>query len=289
MQETRFSVQLFWLFAATLIFAGCENSIEPLAEDADSFVFMNGFLDSASDTQFVRLSGLRPTILSDLRDISDADVMTVDKSSGSKVFWRDSLIVLDDGSEGHLFVGLLSPEEGHEYEFVVRRPGLSAATATTTVPGEPELQVSDPSREVDLLTQRISLLNLFSLPFKLTMRYDIAIPETGEIRTFRIDYSGDGRVKETGLLYTVLLARDMQIISFSLGREPLSDTLGLRRISVEVVVNSAEWSHQDKPVNMSLAQGFFGSVGRFNIGWRLDPIDVNNIGFADEQDLWIVE
>lgn len=287
MPRTNILAGAVWLFTAAAIFAGCENSIEPLAEDANSFVFLNGFLDTATDSQFVRLEGLRPTILAAPRDLSGVDVLTVDRTSGEIVVWKDSLVVLKDGSDGHLYMGLFTPQEGHDYEFVVRRPGLEAATATTTIPDEPEIQVSTPTGDTIVFTQKASLRDVFSAPSTLAMRYDVSIPETGEIQTFMIDYGIEGGVAGTGWSFDVFLFRDQQIISFSLGLPTNVASLALRRIAAGVVINSAEWNRQENPTNLALAQGFFGSVGRFELGWKLDPSDVFKMGFLDEQDLWM--
>lgn len=270
--------------AVCILFIGCENSIEPLAEDADSFVFLNGFLDSAADSQFVRLSGLRPSILGEPRDLSDATVTTIDLTNGMTVPWRDSLVVLDDGTDGHVYIGLFRPEEGHAYEFNVKPPDREAATATTTIPEKPDIQVAEPSGDLVVFTQDVTIVGVFGAPAQLGVRYDVVIPETGEVRTFTIDYGDNGRVAGQGWLFEVFLFRDQQIISFQLGREPGAPKLGLANVAAQIVLNSREWDDQFDPINLSLANGFFGSVGRFDLDWRLDPDAVIKIGFADEQD-----
>ena len=268
-----------------LSLSACENAIEPLAEDSDSYVFINGFLDTAADSQFVRLNGLRPSILGAPRDLEGVRVTTFDLTSQTEVVWKDSTIVLDSGEDATIYVGLFGAEENHIYDFVVERPGFESATARTAIPVTPVIYAEEPTGNAILLTQSIFLNHLFTEPHTLQVKYDVFVPERGRLESFFLPYAGDAKSYSNGKTFDVFLYRDQEVINFSLGRTDTDPPLGLRRIAVQVDVESEEWFNRTDPTNLHFAHGFFGSVGRFDLGWALSSDTVQKMEFVDEQHL----
>ena len=60
----RSSISIFLPLTLSLILvlAACDNSFEPINEEPTDFFAIFGFLDTAADTQFVRVSPLRETL-----------------------------------------------------------------------------------------------------------------------------------------------------------------------------------------------------------------------------------
>lgn len=262
---------------------GCDNAIEPLSETSGDVFAINGFLDSEADTQFVRVSGLRPIILADEPDVSDVRVSSIDSETATVIEWRDSLVVLDDGSTGHLFFALFKPTPGNEYTFRVERSGGRRATATTRIPMSPDVLVSAPEGDSLTLSQFILLRGVGSPPSDLQMHYRVVEPDSEMARDIIIGYGQTGQVSASGWRFEVFLKRDVNTILRTLGLLPSDTTVRLKRIGVRLSIPSREWADIASPQNLEMAHGFFGSVGRYSISWTLDPLSTKIIGFVDEQ------
>ncbi len=291
--RTRFLIHSWRCVISICALSACENSLEPLTEDAELLVFINGFLDTADNTQLIRLNGLRPNILADYRGLDDAIVRTLDLTSGTEEIWKDSTVVLDSGENGTVYIGEFKPQEGHIYDLIVQRPGYEPSKARTAVPAEPDIITEEPVRVLNQLTQgvliqltqQVWLNGVHRTPGSLAIKYDVYVPETGLVETFSISPSRDGIDTSNGWNFEANLYRDQQIINFQLNRLTTDPPLGLRRIAVVTSIKSDEWYTQFDPENLTFALGFFGSVGRFDISWMLKADAVEKMGFTDQQHL----
>ena len=93
-----------WIIVALLavLAAGCENTVDPFIE-TDRYFTIFGYLDTASDTQFVRVIPFRRDIGGSGDPNLDATVTSTELESGTLLPWRDSVITYADGSIGHVF------------------------------------------------------------------------------------------------------------------------------------------------------------------------------------------
>ncbi len=262
---------------------GCDNTIDPFSEGADRVFAIHGFLDSVSDSQFVRVSALRPSVLADAPSIEDISVISVDVGTGEVVLWSDSLVQLDDGSDGHLFHSAWRPVPGHTYRLEVRRGDGEAATATTVVPVAPELTAGPAHGDSLVFLQDIVFPGLTDAPQDLVMKYDIGISGNPVVNEIEIPYGRTGNLGPDGWKFEVYLKRDQGIILQKLGLPFDYKFAELRSIGVRVTIPSEEWKQQDTPVNLENAHGFFGSIGRFTLYWKLDHDAVGMIGMVDMQ------
>jgi hypothetical protein len=274
------SCLLAWVL---FVSAGCDNVIEPLSENADAVFSINGFLDSAADTQFVRISGLRSTILANEPDLSDVRVSSIDSETARIEEWRDSLVTLDDGSTGHLFYVVFRPSPGHLYTLRVRRGDGERAEATTRLPDKPDLLVSPPLGDTLALSQLVLLRGLDIPPTELRILYRVAMPEEEDGRDILIGYGESGKSLSEGWQFEVFLKRDQSTILRILGLERDDTGVRLIELGVKFSIPSREWEEVFNPTNLSMAHGFFGSVARYELGWTLDADAVRTIGFVDDQ------
>lgn len=257
---------------------GCDNTVQPLEDDADLVFSIQGFLDAGADSQFVRIEALRSTILADLKEMNDVDVHTIDLSDGSVVSWKDSLVRLDDGSQGHLYVGLFHPLPGHTYRLQVQRGGRTAGSATTTVPASVPVSVAAPSGDTLQFAQEVILSGLKEAPLEISMIYEVTTSRNGQHIEVPVFYGRSGRATGDGWVFKVYLTRDRIAVLQALGIR--TDTvIDLRSLGVYVSLPSEEWENQQSPDNMENAQGFLGSIGRFKVRWTLERADIIKMGF----------
>jgi hypothetical protein len=71
-----------------VLLAACDNAIQPLVEGAQTEFSVSGYLDTAADTQFVRLESVRPTGVSDRPPLEDVIVRSTDGSGDWQLFDR---------------------------------------------------------------------------------------------------------------------------------------------------------------------------------------------------------
>ncbi len=266
-----------------LSLAACDNELVPLTDDPDTVFGVYGFLDSDADTQFVRISALRSTIL-DLNETGsiDAVVEITNLSTGAQTVWRDSLVTLDDGSQDHLFYAPMRVVPGQRYRLEVRRSDGKSTIAEVTMPDIPQLDVraiiADPSDTTDW-RQSVVLENLFEAPERVSVRYRVGrpmdVPDTLSIR-----YE-DNQIREirSGWLVEVLYQRDRRSILRQLSRGLTDSTVVFYGLELEVRLPSPEWE-ATFGINIEGGLGFFGAVTNALIPWELTPEEIKLIGFS---------
>lgn len=125
---------------------GCDESFSPV--DPSDFRFsIFGVLDAAADTQWIRISPLRPVLVT-TPDPLDAVVTLEEVASGRIVELRDSVFRFsgnpDVGADGvflHNFWTDEPIEPGASYRFRVQPPGDPASEALVQIPEEYETEV----------------------------------------------------------------------------------------------------------------------------------------------------
>lgn len=263
--------------------SACENVIEPLTEDAERVFAVHGFLDMAADTQFVRVSALRPTVLDEERVLENVKVTSVNQNSLDAVDWIDSTIVLDDGTAGHLFYGVFRPESNVSYELKIIKDGSIAAKATTTIPDRPPYFASVPTGDTLQFSQVVVIQGLSSVPYDVSVEYDVSRPEAAQSEKITIPYPPDDTNVLGGWELEVFLKRDQFTALSQLDWPASGPPLELRSVRASVAILGTEWGETDAPKNLENAHGFFSSIGRFDLPWTLERSDVEKMGFVDKQ------
>jgi hypothetical protein len=270
--------------AAALGLAACDNAVEPLLDEPEAFFALHGFLDTAADTQFVRVEPLRASILGDSDAPLDAVVTSTHLQTGATTTWRDSLVTLDDGRTGHLFFARFRPLAGGDYRLTVLRPDGRASEATTHVPEVPAVRPAPPVGDAFRLMQRVTLEGLTRPVRDLDVHYLVSSTLTDSLRTLTIAYGDAGRPGAQGWDVDLFLARDLRTIRrrFVFANEN-DTTLTFFGLSMSFDLPSVEWLTPDAPANIVHGHGFFGAVGRHTVTWRLDAEAVRTMGFVDQQ------
>lgn len=264
---------------------GCANQIEPVAE-GDQFFVIQGFLDADADTQFVRVEPTRTQLEQRADRPLAATVTTTDLMTGQTVTWRDSLVALDDGGTGHLFIGLFRPQAAHTYRFVVTRPDGGTTEAQTTVPAPPGLRTFAPDTTfLGQWLQDVALQGLARPPFRTNVYYrwgTVTPSDSVEALPEQIiPYRGSGQFNGDEWIIEVRLTRDLFQVQGS-------NRLAFLGVRMEVQLLSPDWPREGEALvfsNVENGLGFLGAKGRYFVSWRVDETVLMQLGYVDRQAL----
>lgn len=284
MSRSRFHIARFGfpctlsILALSLLLAGCDESLDPFEnEEGDRFA-VYGYLDTAADSQVMRVEELRPAILSEEIDLSDLIVTTRVEPGGDVVQWTPDSIELVDGSEAAVFTAPFRPVAGERYTLNVHRAGRPGTRAETRIPSEPGLVVADPFNQV----QTVFLSDLPRSPESVAVKYDVILPEDNERQSVQIVYQGFSGATSSSRRLDVRLKIDQTIVEGELFRSDSDDPLTLEQIGLVVRLPSEEFETPGAR-HIIDGEGFFGSVAEFDLPWVLSSDVVTDIGFTDGQ------
>jgi hypothetical protein len=262
------------------VLGACDNTLVPLAPGGGVHFTVSGFLDTAADTQFVRVGVLRLSGLPGIDTMDEVTVQTRALESGETHVWQDSLVRLDDGTTGHLFFAPFQPQAGQTYTMTIEDPQDRRTEATTRIPTRPLLETDIPENDSIEVTQGIRFVGVTDAPWELQVAYRVRLPNSPQERQVSIGYGG--RRQGEGWFEEVRLLRDQRLVLGRLNRPTSDTTVQLVEIGATIELTSPEWETDDG-INIKNGEGFFGAIGRYYLSWRLDPRTVEAIGFIDRQ------
>ncbi len=280
-----------WLILALIsgFAVGCDNTVDPFIE-SDRYFTIFGYLDTATDTQYVRVVPFRTEIGGTAGDTLDVRVTATDLENDVVYEWRDSVITYSDGSVGHVFYAPFRPIPQHTYRFSVEKPDGSASWAETVVPPAEEVEVTPPAAFADPpLTQTVTWRDIEVEPFRVEVWYRFSeYPPNEPFTDLVVTYDEiGGQVNETDWRVQVKLTEDLEEIKPML--RPGSPLMGVgMRLTMsddawrppggvfnrEVLVQPGTFS------NVEHGFGYFGSVNQYTVEWVLDPATVEKLGVA---------
>ncbi len=268
------------LLLPALMLGACDAAFDPVTESETAFFAVYGFLDTAADTQFVRVSPLRP-LLEVAADPPVPRVSTTLLETGERVAWQDSLVRLDDGAAGLLFFARFRAHPGSRYRLEVRRADDGLTQAVTRVPPSPTLRTGVVTRApTGDFVQEVTWTGLTRRPADATLRYHLVRPGAAEAEVVTFTFNETGMPAPDGWTFTVNLSQDRFAILNLLDRPPLDTTIALLGLDMEIRERSEEWLRPDAPLNILNGFGFFGAVATFARGWTLDSTATVQVGFA---------
>lgn len=270
------------LACVLIVFAGlsgCDNTIDPFAlGDSQPFAIF-GYLDTAADTQFVRISRTRSNE-SLLGELGDPPVVTItDVGTGETAAWKDSVIALADGSHVRAFFSTFDIQPSVSYRLDVVDDGAEPTQASTTLPGTNGVisGVPRPNRLGDL--EQTVVWQDVRRGRDMRVHYRVRSLSTGADTTVVRDYGDAGGVTMDGWLISVALESDSRIVR-SLVQSAYGDTaIALLDLSMSIEALSEEWGAAAEAANIENGMGFFASVARFRKSWSLDSTIIRAIGY----------
>ncbi|QXD16514.1 hypothetical protein GQ464_006080 [Rhodocaloribacter litoris] len=276
------------LLLLVLLPAGCDDTVNPFEEE-DRYFTLFGFLDTAADTQFVRVIPLRTTLLPEGPEPLDVHVTTTALPDGRVQVWRDSVIQYADGSFGHVFYAPMQVFPSWTYRFEVRRADGATTTAETTVPPATNVRVAPPAG-LSRPEQTVLWEGIDFPPFRVEVWYRFAsFPPTEPFREVVVVYGEEryGRRVEGGWQVNVALAEDRRAVLAQLG-EPLT----LLGVGMRLTMSDDRWRPPGgvfdpellvQPGTFSNVEngfGFLGAVNQFTAEWTLPEPVVTALGYA---------
>lgn len=280
----------FLAVVIAVVIGGCETSFEPFVEGEQYFTVM-GYLDSAADTQFVRVVPVRRVLDRSQPVPIDAAVVTTDLTTGEQVAWRDSLFQFRDSTYGHVFWAAFRPEPEHRYRIEVQRSDGATTTAETTLP-----PLADTAGVHSVLNRGPFFQPLIwpgvTNVIDVDVRYIVQVTAGPPTELF-IRYVDDdrGSLRAEGWWAEFHLAEDKKTLN-DLYVIPGDDPIPLYSLSMRIAVPSADWQPPgglwDPNVlvqpgtfsNVMNGLGFWGSVTRTCVEHQLDSHSMYVLGYA---------
>lgn len=292
------SIRILLLALVVLpVLAGCDDTVNPFVEE-DRYYSIYGYLDTASDEQFLRVVPLRTDFATADAETIDARVYTVEQETGQTVEWQDSVVTFNDGSVGHVFHAGIRPVPGWTYDLVVERSDGIQSRATTTIPVRTDVVFGAPTvGSGGFAAQRVTWSDIDFSPFRVEVWYRFrgALP-TDPFMDAVVVYGevGDrvGTPQPDGSWQV--------FVSLSGDKEEVTDFLGISEdarpqlmgIGMRLTMSNDTWRPPggvfDREIlvqpgtftNVENGFGFFGSVNQYTAEWVLSEDVVELAGYS---------
>jgi hypothetical protein len=275
---------LRWILLISLFSVACSAELDPFAE-GDRYFAVFGYLDVNADTQFVRVDPARLTPEVREAESPGITVRTEDLFGRNVTSWKDSSVVLDDGTRGTLYYSVYRPAPDRTYQLTVRRDDGAVSTAITRTPRRPSLETRPTQLTfANTIEQDILLGGVKRVPDQIQIRYRVASRYTNEPTDVLLDYGVAGGFEGDSWRVTIRLTRDITQVRNRLSLS-VSDTLALHEAAVQIQLLSEDWpaGPRDTYTNVINGFGFFGSTARFEHSWRLTDESVADLGLINRQ------
>ena len=286
-----------FLVAAVLAcsLVACEDSVSPILESDRQFTLF-GTLDMASDTQYVRVIPVRPTLESTV-DLLDVNFTSIDQGDGRAAAWRDSTVRFSDGLAAHIFYAPFRIRAGNTYAVFVQRVDSDIVTsAQTTVPQRPTPEVMPEELRRILTTQitvrqRIIWDGLEKEPFSIEQWYRFFRISDFSFQDVRLPYkplNGPVNGRPGAWEVDMNLVRDRDTLKTKID---LSASVALAGLGMRITILDGDFvppggafdpdvlAQPGTLTNVENGFGFVASVGRFSVEWLLADTTIVSLGY----------
>lgn len=264
------------VFASALFCTGCEEEVTAVL-GTDRAYSVYGFFNARADTQAIRIYAIEQRLDLIRPDPLDADVASMDRTSGLQHAWRDSVMQFAGGRYGHVFWSPFRAGYGRSYVLEVTRSDGVTTRAEVTVPPLAEPMLLDPTVAEGYVV--------------LPVHWSEA-PRVNNIRVwyytnkgnFLIEYPLNQEQEGGGTVVAVTMSTDARQIfaRVVLAGERAAD-LRLKAIELFVLVSNAEWEPPEgrydpetlvEPGTFSNVENGYGFVGAgYEASFYYEPPD----------------
>lgn len=265
-----------------VLYAGCDNVIEPISSDRTDSVAIYGLLDMRTDRQLLRLEALRSTILEQSSGLDGVSVRSIAEGTGSFQTWTRIDSTDTAGNPITLFEADFTPVIGTTYRVDVLRGDVVLSQARTTVPPRPRIAIGPVEEDGSTLTQTMYLTSVNGAPEHVQVAYTVV--DIGEVVPVTVPVAY-GRLAETpvpDVNVTVNFSNDRFVVMNQLRRDIDEEGVRFRGVSLTFDLPSPEWIDVQSD-NVTGGLGFFASVGRYSYTWTLSDQTVSSMGWINEQ------
>ncbi len=274
-----------------LLSGGCEDSVDPFV-DSTRYYTVYGYLDTALDTQYVRVIPIRQSLDTSVEaEPLDAAVTLTDLQSGATYALRDSVVRFANGRYGHVYHVPLHPVPGHTYRLEVQRSDGAAASAEATVPAFADVSVEPPRAfGNDRFLQTVAWSDVPAQPFGIEVWYRFSRGFFSDFQEYVFFYP-PGRLEPDRMLeVTVDLSADRKVLEDSLGAQTMGQ-LRLMGIGMRLTRQADAWqppggvfdpevlSQPGTFSNVENGFGFFSAANRYTVEWVLTPEITRRLGY----------
>lgn len=256
-----------------LLAAGCDDGFDPFVEDERAFA-LHGLLDARRDTQFVRVQDLQAPG-GEVPERLAARLTSTDLEDGTRVEWRDSLLVLAGGARGHLFFAPFRVEAARSYRLEAVAEAGGASTATVLVPAPPEVEERPPVVLSRAVTQTLVLVDEAQPLLEASVVYRARHLETGASASLEVPYRAIRGAE--GQRVFVELSRDAARLREALGVAPEDSA------SVALLGTKLRFALAGAPAPVENGTGEVLAVGAFAHAWMLPDSTLLELGLVDAQ------
>ncbi len=286
---------IIFAFLATLVLVGCDESVNPILETDRQFTLF-GTLDMASDSQFVRVVAIRPTLTAPDQKLN-AVFTSRQADTEETIQWTDSVYTFEDGTVGHIFYAPLRVLAGKTYLIKVKKPDNDLVTsAFTLIPHrlEPFVQIERVQRVITQVVARQTILwwSLEEDPYEVVQWYRFFTFDNYSFRDIaltHVPFSEASSSHEGFWDTTINLVRDRDSLLANYPEMFVRGYLAGLGITITVlddrfkapggVFTSAALGQPGTLSNVTNGFGYVGAVGRFTAEWRLQDTTAMFLGY----------
>ena len=292
------TIYLFLLWTGIFVISsGCDEGVNPVVGE-ERAVTIYGFLDPTTDRQVIRLIG----IASSIQDLDQADfnaeVKTIDETTGDVQVWSPLSIAFSDSSKGTIFEALFTPAYAHTYRLEVSTGDGALAQAVTTVP--PELEISqdtggNPLRPGFFIPGELPNLVQMDMFYEIVAMQPVVSTAENVILPIRISYKDTQLPTEGGWALAADLRNDFDLIGDELRNYCITTPfIALRSSAFVFFVGDEGWVPPGESFdpeliaqpgvfsNVENGYGYFGSGYEKRFQFRLSEGARVQLGFALE-------
>lgn len=181
-------LKAFPLFILSAIFiASCDETFEPIKDNADTPFSIFGYLESPVDSNWIRISEVRRSLYTEKDATIDATVTLEHLESGQTETMRDLLFRVEEEFYAFNFLSTMSLEPEQSYLLKVIRSDGKASSVKVTLPEtfpDPEITIHE---DDDVAADIYSIENLAAVDFIYEVRNDV----NGDIKHFTFHHLHD--------------------------------------------------------------------------------------------------
>lgn len=174
------------LVFAVLYIIGCDETFEPIKDNADTPFSIFGYLESPADSNWVRISEVRNSLYTEKEATIDATVTVEHPESGQTEMMQDSLVPYEEGFYAFNFRSDMKFEPDQTYLLTAERSDGQTSSATVTLPStfpDPELLIGSA-----FIAPHIKDVQYLA---DLKVIYDVHNDETGEVKEWEFQHVQD--------------------------------------------------------------------------------------------------
>src|SRR5690606_17457373 len=268
------------ILAAAPILMGCDEGLGS-REGADRPFTIYGVFTPDHDTQSVLVYPIEDFPSQGSPEPLDANVYSINLSTGERTMWRDSVLAHTDSSFTHAYWAPFRADHGERYRLVVERSDGAASSVEVQVPEPVSISLLDESNAGRV---RIGVEGADTRLLTPEIKYRVYKLERNR-REYTISYAGSEVQEADGWHITINMVRDATQINFlyngqemTLGGICREDFVILESLRLRAIIGDPVWEPPDgildpdlisNPVAMSNVENGYGFVGA---GYRIDEL-----------------